>query len=153
VRDGLLRMSTASERTSAWIRRRSQRRQPLGIFIALVGAAVFLALALPPIVRFAAFLFAGDVWRDLLGVALVSLLAGLALAAVIAAFDRPPRPGESGAKREDRSRGPLWALAGILIGLVPIGCILVALIASGTLSDVVGWVSDRVAEIRGAQSS
>lgn len=147
-------MSSSGQRPSARSRRRAGWRHPLAIIIGLAILAGILALALPPIVRFAAFLFAGDVWRALTGVALISLLAGFLLVAVVGgASDRRRSPSDAGAIKEDRSRAPLWTLVWILLVLVPVACILVALIASGALLDIIEWVGDRISEIRGAQSS
>jgi hypothetical protein len=145
-------MTSTGGRRAAWTRRRSDWGHPLTIVVALALAAGFLVLAAPPIIRFAAFLFAGGVWRDLLGAALVSLFVGLALAVVVGSFDPPASRGAAAAPAADRSRGPLWFLVCILIAIGPAACILVALIASGALVDIIDWVGDRISEVRGVQS-
>ena len=130
----------------------AERTNPLAIAAGLALVAVFLFFALPPVIGFLAFLFAGDTWRALTGAALICFLLGLALAAAIGFFERGRPPDASGEAPARRTRGPLWTLVWLLILAAP-ACLLVALVASGTLLDVIDWVGDRVSEIRGAQGS
>jgi hypothetical protein len=125
----------------------------LVLLAAALVAIGFLVLALPPIVRFTTFLLSGDVWRGLLAAALISLLVGLALLIIVGSLDRPTPSDPVRELRPTRSRASLWSLAWILVALVPVACILVALVASGALLDIIDWAGDRVSEIRGAQSS
>lgn len=133
--------------------RESKWTQPIVLVVALVVVIGFLILAGPPIVRFIDFLLSGDIWRALLGAALICFLLGLALAAVVGFFaERSDDSAAPGAVRQSRPRGALWTLTWILVLVVPAACVLVALVASGVLLDVIDWAGDRIAEIRGAQS-
>lgn len=62
-----------------------------------------------PVIRFIVFLMSGDVWRALTGVALISFLVGLALAAVLGFLERGQSP-EALDEARPRRKGWGWVL-------------------------------------------
>lgn len=131
--------------------RRPSRSSPIAIAIGFAFAAVITILVLPPVIRFIVFLMSGDVWRALTGVALISLLLGLALAAVLGFLERNHSP-EALDEARPRRKGWAWMLVWACFLATPV-CLVVALVASGVLMDSVHWSGDRIDEIRGAQNS
>lgn len=112
--------------------RSDRRRLPAAVFAAIlvVAGLVFAFLLLPPLVRFFAFLFSGDVWRALIGAGFIVLCLGIALVFLVGRFE--PR----------RSKG-LLRLSWTLIFACPV-CLLLALVGSGWLADIVRAIRDFV---------
>ena len=131
--------------------RRPSRASPVAVAIGFAFAAVIAILILPPVIRFIVFLMSGDVWRALTGIALISFLVGLALAAVLGFLERGQSPGALDETRP-RRKGWGWMLVWACLLVAPV-CLVVALVASGVLMDSVHWSRDRIDEIRGAQNS
>jgi hypothetical protein len=114
-------------------RSRSDRRRVFdAVFAAILGVAglVFAFLLLPPLVRFFAFLFSGDVWRALVGAGLIALCLGIALIAAVA-------------RVEPRGAKVLLRLAWTLIFACPV-CLLLALVGSGWLAGIIRAIRDFV---------
>lgn len=131
--------------------RRPSRPSPVAVAIGFAFAAGIAILILPPVIRFTVFLMSGDVWRALTGVALISFLVGLALAAVLGFLERGQSP-EALDEARPRRKGWGWILVWACLLATPV-CLVVALVASGVLMDSVHWSRDRINEIRGAQNS
>lgn len=131
--------------------RRPSRPSPVAVAIGFAFAAGIAILILPPVIRFIVFLMSGDVWRALTGVALISFLVGLALAAVLGFLERGQSP-EALDEARPRRKGWGWMLVWACLLAAPV-CVVVALVASGVLIDSVHWSRDRINEIRGAQNS
>ncbi len=110
------------------------RSNPIALGVAVVVAAAAAILILPPVVRFFAFLFNGDVWRAMIGVALLALIAGVLIAGFLG--------------RSDTRRGGQMRKVGLFLILLSPACVLVALVASGWLIDGIDWIDDAVPAIR-----
>jgi hypothetical protein len=131
--------------------RRPSRASRVAVAIGFVFATGIAILILPPVIRFIVFLMSGDLWRALTGVALISFLVGLALAAVLGFLERNQSPGPLDEVRPHR-KGWGWMLVWAFLLAAPV-CVVVALVASGVLMDSVHWSRDRINEIHGAQNS
>ncbi len=131
-------MATLEQPASSREDSRSERpKRSVGPIALVVGFVVVIAFAvffLPPILRFFAFLFDGDIWRALIAVALLLLLVGVLVAGLLG---RPETP-----------RGARMRQLGMVLILASPLCIVVSLVGSGWLVDGVRWTRQAVPEIR-----
>jgi hypothetical protein len=91
---------------------------------------VFAFLLLPPLVRFFAFLLAGDVWRALVGAGFIALCLGIALIVAVA-------------RVEPRGAKGLLRLAWTLIFACPV-CLVLVLVGSDWLAGIIRAIRDFV---------